>query len=593
MTDMMEVTITKRLILILAVLLCVCLTAWAEEAGQETDPGIVAGEDAAPASDESTPPVSEAGEEIPSPSAQEEPDAPNGDADAGEEETPPDAGHTAQHQTREVLQTMSDCISIGSPDAHYVKRTYALFCDDCQRIIAENTRTEEVNEPHAFEIQSRTAATCTAVGEITYRCVQCGDIVTVTEPMTEHDWSPWDEASGTRRCAVCGLEETRTEPAVPQEPAADPTDDPLQDEPVLPQHTDAHETRETLHDQPIYQSLGSPEGHKVIRQYDLICLDCNQVIQEAFRTEEAVEAHPFQVVSGTASTCVQAGQETLHCPLCGDDYVQDRPLLEHEWSEWMDFSVPSDEPVCTREQTLVRRCAVCGLEEISVSEAPGHQWQAVSYTEATCAEDGVAVRRCAVCGLEETITLPAYGHTYVLLNGDASSQYVCAICGEPREPSQGQTTKSHMYYNNTVTSFGPTTRELIGGSVWNRVTPVDLSQEGVFTYPLVASNQYTVGTATLVNGQDSQEIQYKLNSSKINVHSESLVVYPNLEALKTGDHAVSFDFNKPIDLKACFGQDAHVIVAITLKADYDANSTGVRRFSADQNWIDQMMAMIQ
>ena len=72
MTDMMEVTITKRLILILAVLLCVCLTAWAEEAGQETDPGIVAGEDAAPASDESTPPVSEAGEEIPSPSAQEE-----------------------------------------------------------------------------------------------------------------------------------------------------------------------------------------------------------------------------------------------------------------------------------------------------------------------------------------------------------------------------------------------------------------------------------------------------------------------------------------------------------------------------------------
>ena len=99
--------------------------------------------------------------------------------------------------------------------------------------------------------------------------------------------------------------------------------------------------------------------------------------------------------------------------------------------------------------------------------------------------------------------------------------------------------------------------------------------------------------SVLVNGQDSQEIQYKLNSSKINVHSESLVVYPSLEALKTGDHAVSFDFNKPIDLKGCFGQDAHVIVAITLKADYDANSTGVRRFSADQNWIDQMMAMIK
>jgi len=170
---------------------------------------------------------------------------------------------------------------------------------------------------------------------------------------------------------------------------------------------------------------------------------------------------------------------------------------------------------------------------------------------------------------------------------------VCAICGETMQTGQGQAGQTHMYYNNTVTSFGPTTRELIGGSMWNRVTPVDLSQEGVFTYPLVASNQYTVGTATLVNGQDSQEIQYKLSSPRINVHSESLVVYPNLEALKTGDRAMSFDFNEPLDLKACFGQDAHVIVAITLKADYDANGAGVRRFSADQNWIDQMMAMIE
>ena len=592
MTDMMEVTITKRLFLILTVLLCVCLPAWAEEAGQETDPGIISWEDASSASDENAPSASEAGQEIPSPS-EEEPAASGEDTDEDEAETPSEAEHTAQHQTREVLQSESDCISIGSPDAHYVKRVYDLYCDDCQRVITANCRTEEVNEPHAFEIQSRTAATCTAAGEITYHCVQCGDFVTETEPMTEHDWSPWDEASGTRTCAVCGKEESRNDSSAQEEPAAEPTENPPQDDFPLPQHTDAHETRELLHDQPIYQSLGSPDGHKVIRQYDLVCLDCNQVIQEAYRTEETVEAHPFQVVSGTASTCTEAGQEAVHCPLCGDDYVLDRPLKEHEWGEWVDISTPSDEPVCMRKQTFVRRCAVCGLEEISVSEAPGHQWEAVSYTEATCDEDGEAVRRCMVCGLEETIILPAYGHTYMLLDGDASGRYVCVICGEAKEPSQGQTTQTRMYYNNTVTSFGPTTRELIGGSVWNRVTPVDLSQEGVFTYPLVASNQYTVGTATLVNGQDSQEIQYKLNSSKINVHSESLVVYPSLEALKTGDHAVSFDFNKPIDLKGCFGQDAHVIVAITLKADYDANSTGVRRFSADQNWIDQMMAMIK
>ena len=234
-------------------------------------------------------------------------------------------------------------------------------------------------------------------------------------------------------------------------------------------------------------------------------------------------------------------------------------------------------------------------EETNACSDSGHQWEAVSYSEATCTEDGIAVRRCAVCGTEETIVLPAFGHTFVLSSTQegSGSQYVCAVCGEVQEAPEGKTTQSHMYYNNTVTSFGPTTRELIGGSVWNRVTPVDLSQEGVFTYPLVASNMYTVGTATLVNNEDSQQVNYKLSSNKINVHSESLVVYPDLEALKTGENAQSFDFNAPIDLKGYFGEDARVIVAITLKADYDADSAGVRRFSADQTLINQMMDMLK
>ena len=263
---------------------------------------------------------------------------------------------------------------------------------------------------------------------------------------------------------------------------------------------------------------------------------------------------------------------------------------EHVWTEWEEVA-ESDVPVCERNQILKRYCQVCGQEEVKAMPASGHQWQAVSYVEATCTQDGQAVRRCALCGLEEVISLPAFGHSYV--PDPQTGKGICAVCGAEQEAPMVQSRESHMYYNNTVTSFGPTTRELIGGSVWNRVTPVDLSEEGVFTYPLVASNQYTVGTATLVNGQDSQEVNYKLTSPKINVHSESLVIYPDLEALKTGTRAVSFDFNEPIDLKALFGENAHVIMAITLKADYDADTTGVGRFWADQNWIDQMMKMIK
>ena len=275
-------------------------------------------------------------------------------------------------------------------------------------------------------------------------------------------------------------------------------------------------------------------------------------------------------------------------------YDETLPRLEHAWGEWEDLTDYSLQE-CQRDTVKIHRCVNCGQEETVTVPANGHQWEAVSYVEATCVEEGEAKRRCRLCGEEETIVLSAFGHTYVPLDSqDPEGESVCAICGAVKEAAEEKNKKnSHMYYNNTVTSFGPTTRELIGGSVWNRVTPVDLSKEGVFTYPLVASNQYTVGTATLVNGQEGQEVIYRLSSSNINVHSESLVVYPDLEALRTGEHARFFDFNKPIDLESYFGEDARVIIAITLKADYDADSTGISRFMADQKWIDQMMEMIK
>lgn len=392
----------------------------------------------------------------------------------------------------------------------------------------------------------------------------------------------------------------------PEEPAEDPpypvepepeTEEPEPEEPDVPaqepdttEHTDSHQVEERVHGSAEYRLAENIQMHDVFVAYDLFCLDCQRVIVENERIEQYSEPHGWTYVR-EEPTCSQDGVIHFSCAQCGIAYDETLPRLEHVWSEWEDLT-DSDLPECVREEIKVRRCLNCGEEETAVLPPLGHQWEAVSYQEATCTQDGEAVRRCRLCGQEETIVLPAFGHSFVNTQ-DHQQNMVCAICGAVKEAPQGKSSKTHMYYNNTVTSFGPTTRELIGGSVWNRVTPVDLSKEGVFTYPLVAGNQYTVGTATLVNDQDGQQVIYRLSSSNINVHSESLVVYPNLEALKTGEHARIFDFNEPIDLRACFGDDAHVIIAITLKADYDADSTGVSRFLADQNWIDQMMEMIE
>ena len=135
-------------------------------------------------------------------------------------------------------------------------------------------------------------------------------------------------------------------------------------------------------------------------------------------------------------------------------------------------------------------------------------------------------------------------------------------------------------------------RELIGGSVWNRVTPLNLEEEGMFTYPLIAGNQYTVGTATVINEEGTQVITYKLNADSITVHAETLVFYPSLEALRTGENAVVVEFNQPVEIEHYFGDDQIVLMAITLKADFDSQDAGIQSFREDEALIDAFSELI-
>ena len=50
----------------------------------------------------------------------------------------------------------------------------------------------------------------------------------------------------------------------------------------------------------------------------------------------------------------------------------------------------------------------------------------------------------------------------------------------------------------------------------------------------------------------------------------------------TGENAVSVNFEDPIILKDYFGDDTRVIMAITLRADYDAWAAGILSFNEDK-----------
>ena len=163
------------------------------------------------------------------------------------------------------------------------------------------------------------------------------------------------------------------------------------------------------------------------------------------------------------------------------------------------------------------------------------------------------------------------------------------ICGEILDTKA--IVYSEMMYNNTLAGFGPCTRDLIGGKTWNRVTPVDLSVDGTYTYDLVASNKYVVGTLVVTVANGTVTVNYELNANQIKVNEETLTLYAILEALKNGT-GLTATVGTPIDIAANFGEDTKVIVAFAAKADYNAVGAGVASFKADEAKLAALIALI-
>ena len=154
-----------------------------------------------------------------------------------------------------------------------------------------------------------------------------------------------------------------------------------------------------------------------------------------------------------APGCVEAGQRSRYCSVCGFKQTESIDPLGHAWSEWTQIQAPScqetglerracarcletetrelpladDSPVepvkesevpasCTEAggYDLVTRCAVCGQllsREHHEEPALGHDWdEGVVTLEPTETEPGVKTYTCTRCGETKTEEIPATGH---------------------------------------------------------------------------------------------------------------------------------------------------------------------------------------
>lgn len=315
----------------------------------------------------------------------------------------------------------------------------------------------------------------------------------------------------------------------------------------------------------------------------------------------ATRDHEFEkVAGGVPATCTVGGTQNYKCKYCTKTKTETTKALGHKGK------TTTANATCTEDGETKTVCESCGYIMASKTIAKlGHVEVDQVYVRPTCKTQGLKNVLCTRCGktVKSAVTVAATGHNgkwivkkAATAKEDGVKELVCQninsdgkICGEVLDKKAIK--YAEMMYNNTITSFGPCTRDLIGGKTWNRVTPVDLSVDGTYTYDLVASNKYVVGTLVVTVANGTMTVNYELNATQIKVNEETLTIYANLDALKNG-MGLTATVGTPIDVAANFGEDTKVIVAFAAKADYNAVGAGVSSFKADDAQLAALIANI-
>lgn len=267
--------------------------------------------------------------------------------------------------------------------------------------------------------------------------------------------------------------------------------------------------------------------------------------------------------------CEDGTVGTRECATCGKD--DEKVFVEGAGHKWL--VTDGVDATCEVAGVVDYKCEICDVTRANVYvPAKGHDGEVTAYTAATCTAEGSKTTKCDNCGKEVTETIAKVAHVYGWVttaatpSANGKSEYKCAGCGDVKETKTIKYTK--WYYNNTMTSFGPSTRELVGGNDWYRVTPVDLTVDGVYTYDLIASNKYVVGTVTITVNAGTLSVNYDAKYD-VEIKDEALLIYASKADLAAGS-AVTAAVGSAINTAETFGEDTKVLVSLILTGNYDA-----------------------
>lgn len=283
------------------------------------------------------------------------------------------------------------------------------------------------------------------------------------------------------------------------------------------------------------------------------CDTCGEEIWENVPFEgEALGEHVFESwTEVTPATCTEAGEEMSLCSYCGrEDSVREIEALGHEGGE-MEVT---KEATCTEPGEKVGKCTRCGAEgETAVIEALGHTEVWTNTTEPTCLEAGEAAGTCSVCEADlGTKIVEALGHdegAWVVAKEatreeEGLKELQCTRCGEVLDTEVIPMVTIVWYSNNTACVAGTEFRTLanVDTNKWYTFVELDLSQDGVQTFDLIASNIYRIGTVTVTVAEGNVTVDYDLVTDEIIVHDEFVTLFASLEDVTTVDQAAFTEY---------------------------------------------------
>ena len=299
-----------------------------------------------------------------------------------------------------IPATGHDIKLVGAKDSTCTSRGYSgdEVCKTCKETI--KTGHELPLAQHTLKKEEGVAATCTKDGhEGNTVCEVCKQVITTGKviPKLGHDWSNEDG-----KCTRCGESHEHSYGEGKVVKSLTCTQDGEIDYKCSKcGYIKKEITKATGHELGEWQTTLA-QTCTTDGKEERICSKCSKKEE---RTLKAT-GHKSETVGAKAPTCKENGYTGDEvCKVCHETLNKGTTIPKtdsHEWGKW----TIKRESTCTEKGEQIRKCAVCGEEEIESLPLAKHKWDNGKVTKApSYTKVGVKTWTCKECGKTKTTTL--------------------------------------------------------------------------------------------------------------------------------------------------------------------------------------------